>query len=103
VKLLLVGSLAAFVVYGATLAPPTAAEGRTAPKPADCLTTDPKTAVASTEYGGKVYYFTGPACKDEFLADPERYSQLYDALIELQAEGKMPNAKPRDEASLVPS
>ena len=73
------------------------------PKPADCIA-DSKTAVASMEYGGKTYYFKSQACKDEFRTDPERFSQLYDALLELKAEGKsLEKPKPLDNASEVPS
>jgi YHS domain-containing protein len=76
----------------------------TTPKPADCVLPGAEGAAASTEFGGKTYYFTNEACKDEFLTDPERYSQLYDALLELKAQGSaFPKPKPRDDASLVPS
>lgn len=82
---------------------PLLAQVPSSPKPADCLVTDPRDAVAAAEYGGKTYHFNSAACKDEFLTDPERYSQLYDALLELRAKGQLAKAKPRDEASLVPS
>lgn len=72
-------------------------------RPTDCIA-DPKDAVTFAEYGGKNYYFKSQACKDEFLADPERYSQLYDALLELKAQGKpVQKPKPLDNASQVPS
>jgi YHS domain-containing protein len=72
-------------------------------KPADCMT-DVKGAAASVDYGGKSYYFKSQACKEQFLTDPERYSQLYDALAELKNAGK-PLQKPKslDNASAVPS
>ena len=54
----------------------------------------------STEWQGKTYTFRFEDCREEFLKDPERYSQLYDALREMQAEGMKVEA-PR--ASLVPS
>lgn len=54
----------------------------------------------STEYQGKTYTFRYADCRDEFLKDPERYAQLYDALLEMQAEGQKVE-KPK--ASLVPS
>lgn len=73
-------------------------------RPADCLVAGAQDAAASAEYGGKTYYFRSQACKDEFLTDPERFSQLYDALLELKAEGKpLQKPKPHDDASLVPS
>lgn len=84
--------------------PPTDAAQKTdAVKPTDCIA-DAKTAAATAEYGGKPYYFQNQACKDEFLTDPERYSQLYDALLELKAQGKpLQKPKPLDNASQVPS
>ncbi|HEX8252191.1 MAG TPA: hypothetical protein VF846_03500 [Thermoanaerobaculia bacterium] len=66
--------------------------------PEECL---PKGKAAVTaEYQGKTYGFRYDDCREEFLKDPERMSQLYDALLELQAEGQVVEA-PR--ASLVPS
>ena len=74
------------------------------PRPADCLAMGAGDAAASTEHAGKTYYFRSQACKDEFLTDPERFSQLYDALLELKAEGKpLQKPKPQDDASMVPS
>ena len=55
----------------------------------------------SVEYGGKTYRLASEACRVQFLSDPERYAQLYDALAELEQSGKKV-AAPRD-ASLVPS
>ena len=72
------------------------------PKPSECLA-EPAQAVASAVYGGKTYHFKSQACKEEFLTDPERYSQLYDALIELKAQGRQPAKPAASEASLVPS
>jgi YHS domain-containing protein len=63
--------------------------------PEECLGTG-----FSTEWQGKTYTFRFEDCRDEFLTDPERYSQLYDALREMQAEG-MKVEPPK--ASLVPS
>lgn len=67
--------------------------------PRECVVMSGKPA-ASIEYGGKTYAFKFEDCREEFLTDPERYSQLYDALLELQAEGKRIAAAP---PSLVPS
>jgi hypothetical protein len=53
-----------------------------------------------TTFGGKTYTFRYEDCRDEFLKDPERFSQLYDALRELEAEGVKVEAP---KASLVPS
>lgn len=54
----------------------------------------------ATEWQGKTYTFRYADCRDEFLTDPERYAQLYDALLEMQAAGQKVEP-PR--ASLVPS
>ncbi|HYO79027.1 MAG TPA: hypothetical protein VE010_21365 [Thermoanaerobaculia bacterium] len=68
--------------------------------PEECLPKAKGKAAATAEYQGKTYGFRYDDCRDEFLKDPERMSQLYDALLELQAEGEVVEA-PR--ASLVPS
>ena len=62
--------------------------------PEDCL----KGGQVSVAYGGKTYRLADEQCKQQFLEDPERYSQLYDALLELGDK-----AKPPKPASLVPS
>lgn len=67
--------------------------------PEECLVTSGAPAV-TVEHGGKTYGFRFADCRDEFLKDPERYAQLYDALLEMQAAG-MEVAKPQE--SLVPS
>ena len=67
--------------------------------PRECVVTSGKPA-ATAEHAGKTYAFRFEDCRDEFLKDPERYSQLYDALLELQSEGKRIAAAP---PSLVPS
>lgn len=74
---------------------------------ADCLLDKPTPTAETVEYAGKTYYLRDRACKDEFLADPERFSQLFDTLRELKASGQNPKKaiKPKtpDMASLVPS
>lgn len=67
--------------------------------PEECLVKSGKAAV-TVEHGGKTYQFAYADCRDEFLKDPERYSQLYDALLELQAAGRKVESRP---PSLVPS
>lgn len=52
------------------------------------------------EHSGRTYAVASMECRDLFLIDPERYSQLFDALIELQEQGK--NVTP-PQPSLVPS
>jgi YHS domain-containing protein len=66
------------------------------PVPEECIAK----GEVSVTHGGKTYRLANDACREQFLSDPERYAQLYDALLELQAEGA-PIAPAR--ASLVPS
>lgn len=71
-----------------------------APSPEECrVIANPADAVNVT-HGGKTYRLANEACRDQFLSDPERYAQLYDALAELEAMGTPAVARP---ASLVPS
>lgn len=65
--------------------------------PEECVTRE---SAITTVYAEKTYAFRHEDCRDEFLKDPERYAQLYDALLEMQAAG-MAVAPPRE--SLVPS
>ncbi|MGZ5440277.1 MAG: hypothetical protein ACXW31_15390 [Thermoanaerobaculia bacterium] len=65
--------------------------------PEECVVA--KSEITAT-YEGKTYAFRYADCRDEFLSDPERFAQLYDALLEMQAAG-MEIAPPRE--SLVPS
>ena len=67
--------------------------------PEECVVTSGRPAV-TVEHGGKTYGFRFADCREEFLSDPERYAQLYDALLEMHAAG-MEVAKPQE--SLVPS
>jgi YHS domain-containing protein len=57
--------------------------------PEECL----KGGKVRVEHGGKTYRLATEECREQFLSDPERYAQLYDALAELEAQP----------ASLVPS
>lgn len=67
--------------------------------PEECLVTKGEGAV-SVEHGGKTYRFRFEDCRTQFLEDPERFAQLYDALLEMAAEGAViEKAQP----SLVPS
>lgn len=36
---------------------------------------DPRTAAATSEYGGQTYYFCARGCKVAFDRDPEKYIQ----------------------------
>jgi hypothetical protein len=49
-------------------------------------------------HNAKTYRLASEACREQFLSDPERFAQLYDALQELAAAGEKPRV-----ASLVPS
>jgi YHS domain-containing protein len=69
--------------------------------PEACIVKKGEQSVASATFGDKTYHFRKADCRDAFLSDPERYSQLYDALAEMLATGETIEA-PR-EASLVPS
>lgn len=51
-------------------------------------------------HAGKEFRLTSESCREQFLSDPERYAQLYDALSELAEEGVPLEPPP---ASLVPS
>lgn len=66
--------------------------------PEECVTE--RSAIVAS-HGGKTYAFRHADCREQFLEDPERFAQLYDALLELRASGEKIEA-PR-EASLVPS
>jgi YHS domain-containing protein len=70
------------------------------PAPEDCLAKGSDPAAIGVTHGGKTYHLANDACRTEFLSDPERYSQLYDALLELEAEGTPLTPSP---PSLVPS
>jgi len=69
------------------------------PQPEDCIKqSDSSVAVI---HAGKSYRLASEACRVQFLSDPERFAQLYDALLELEKDGK-PVVAP-SKASLVPS
>ena len=69
------------------------------PSPEQCITKSDR-PVAVT-YAKKTYALASEECKAQFLSDPERYSQLYDALLELEKAGQP--VTPAAPASLVPS
>ena len=66
--------------------------------PEECLA---KTGGVVVSHGEKSYRLANEACREQFLSDPERYAQLYDALRELEAEGTPLRAPATP--SLVPS
>lgn len=65
--------------------------------PEECVT---RRSEITATHQGKTYAFRYADCREQFLTDPERYAQLYDALLEMQAQGI--DTAPRAE-SLVPS
>ncbi|HEX6087319.1 MAG TPA: hypothetical protein VF266_22500 [Thermoanaerobaculia bacterium] len=62
--------------------------------PEECLA---KKSAITAEHAGKTYAFRYADCREQFLEDPERFAQLYDALLELEAAGQSTSP------SLVPS
>lgn len=72
------------------------------PAPETCLASRKTSAPVVVTHAGKSYRLASEGCRDQFLTDPERYSQLYDALAELEAAGT-PLAAAPEAASLVPS
>lgn len=78
----------------------TAAVAQDAPAPEQCLAKAGDPSALDVTYAGKTYRMANEPCRAQFMADPERYAQLYDALRELEAEGT-PLRAPAP--SLVPS
>lgn len=78
-----------------------AAVAQDAPSPEQCLAKASDASALSVVHGGRTYYLATEACRAQFAADPERYSQLYDALLELAAEGTLIQTPATP--SLVPS
>ena len=73
---------------------------QSAPVPEECLAKASDASALVVTHGSKTYRMANDACRAQFLTDPERYSQLYDALLELEAEGTPVRAAT---PSLVPS
>jgi hypothetical protein len=55
----------------------------------------------TVSWSGREYPLANEACREQFLSDPERYAQLYDALSELEKAGGRVDSPVS--ASLVPS
>ena len=72
-----------------------------APVPEECLAKAGDAAAPAVTHAGKTYRMANDACRAQFLSDPERFAQLYDALLELEAEGTPLRAPAAP--SLVPS
>jgi YHS domain-containing protein len=67
----------------------------------DCIPAAGETPAVTVEYAGKTYGLRSEPCRVEFQSDPERYSQLYEALTELARTGT--TAPDPGSVSLVPS
>ena len=94
-------SRAAIAIFVAALAASAVAQDAPAPEPEQCLAKGNDAAALTVTHGGKSYRMASEACRAQFLSEPDRYAQLYDALLELQAEGTPLQAPAM--ASLVPS
>jgi YHS domain-containing protein len=79
----------------------TAAVAQNAPAPEECVAKRGDASAVVVAHDGKSYRLANDACRAEFLTDPERYAQLYDALLELEKEGTRLAAPAAP--SLVPS
>lgn len=89
-------------ILSALLLLPAAAVGQSAERPPEeCIVPSGETPAATAAHAGKTYAFRYPECAEAFRSDPERYAQLYDALLEMREAGSVPRA-PRS-PSLVPS
>lgn len=88
-------TLAAFLIAAA------GAVAQNAPAPEECLARAGDTSALIVAHGGKTYRMANEACRAQFVSDPERYGQLYDALLELEAAGTPLRAPAAP--SLVPS
>ena len=84
----------------AVLTPAASSAAQTAPAPEQCLARAGDRSAITVTHGAKTYRMASEACREQFVGDPERFAQLYDALLELEAEGVvLQPATP----SLVPS
>ena len=88
-----------FLVVSLILASVRPVRAQDVPAPELCLAARESSAV-SAAHGEKNYRFASEECRAQFLSDPERYAQLYDALLEMEAAGTPLVPQP---ASLVPS
>ena len=70
------------------------------PEPEECLAHRGDPVIETASFSGREYRFRLAGCRAQFESDPERFAQLYDALLEMKASGQeLPSASP----SLVPS
>jgi YHS domain-containing protein len=79
----------------------TVAVAQDVPAPEQCLAKAGQASALTVTHAGKTYRMANEACRAQFVSDPERFAQLYDALLELEAEGTPLRAPAAP--SLVPS
>jgi hypothetical protein len=89
----------ASLVVSALLA--TSVIAQDAPAPEVCRAKSGDPGALAVAVADRTYHVASEACRAQFLSDPERYAQLYDALAELEAAGE--TIAPPRAASLVPS
>jgi hypothetical protein len=94
-------TLAAFILAVINTASGAVAVAQDAPAPEKCLARSGDASALTVTHGGKTYRMVSEACRAQFVADPERYAQLYDALLDLEAAGTPLRAAAAP--SLVPS
>ena len=68
-----------------------------------CIPAPGETPAFTVDHAGKTYGLRTEECRDEFLTDPERYAQLYEALQELARTSGRETAAGAGGVSLVPS
>ena len=71
-------------------------------EPESCIPSRGSRAAVVVEHEGKSYPLTSEQCRELFLSDPERYSQLFDALAELDPP-PVKEQRASESASLVPN
>ena len=71
-------------------------------EPERCLPSPGTRPAVVVEHEGKSYPLTSEQCRELFLSDPERYSQLFDALAELDPD-PVEEERAGENASLVPN
>jgi len=89
------------ITLAALLIAAAGAVAQEAPAPEECLAKSGDASALTVAHGGKTYRLASEACRAQFVSDPERYGQLYDALLELEAAGTPLRAPAAP--SLVPS
>lgn len=70
--------------------------------PLSCRAKERDPAAIEVHHRGATYHVSNTACRDAFSAEPERFSQLFDAVAELEQQGGVAPSTDLP-ASLVPS